>query len=185
MAEMENVRLLLYIYEDIQPKLLISKSKCNIETLSVAVSLRKRKWFLNCSYNHHQNSISNHLECLNRLIDEHSSSFDNFIFIGDFNVSTNHNSIINICDLNGLRNLINVPTFYKHFGNPTSIDLILMNRPSYFQRSIVFKTGLSDFHLHGGPQKCPYFSLAITYKNNETFKIFSPRILEIYRILLV
>ena len=139
--------LLLYIREDIQSKLLISKSKCNIETLSVAVNLRKRKWFLNCSYNPNQNSVSNHLECLNRLIDEHSSSFDNFIFIGDFNVSTNHNSMINFCDLNGLRNLINVPTCYKNFDNPTSIGLILTNRPSYFQRSTVFETGVSDFHL--------------------------------------
>ena len=135
--------LLLYICEDIQSKLLICKSKCNIETLSVAVNLRKRKWFLNCSHNTNQNSISNHLECLNHLIDEHSSSFDHFIFIGDFNVSTNHNSI-NVCDLNGLRNLINVPTC---FNNPTSIDLILTNRPSYFQRSTVFETDLSDFHL--------------------------------------
>ena len=39
----------MYIREDIQSKLLISKSKCNIETLSVAVNLRKRKSFLNCS----------------------------------------------------------------------------------------------------------------------------------------
>ena len=140
-------RLLLYIREDIQSKLLISKSKCNIETLSVAVNLRKRKWFLNCSYNPNQNSISNHLECLNRLIDEHSSSFDNFIFIGDFNVSTNHNSMINFCDLNGLRNLINVPTCYKNLDNPTSIDLILTNGPSYFQCSTLFETGLSDFYL--------------------------------------
>ena len=66
-------RFTSYICEDIQSKLLISKSKCNIETLSVAVNLRKRKWFLNCSYNPNQNSISNHLECLNRLIDEHPS----------------------------------------------------------------------------------------------------------------
>ena len=77
--------LLLYIREDIQSKLLISKSKCNIETLSVAVNLRKRKWFLNCSYNPNPNSISNHLECLNSLIDKHSSSFHKFTFIGDFN----------------------------------------------------------------------------------------------------
>ena len=53
----------------------------------------------------------------------------------------------NFCDLNSLRNLINVPTCYKNFDNPTSIDLILTNRPSYFQRSAVFETGLSDFHL--------------------------------------
>ena len=51
--------LLLYIREDMQSKLLISKSKCDIETLLVAVNLRKRKWFLNCSYNPHQNLISN------------------------------------------------------------------------------------------------------------------------------
>ena len=49
--------------------------------------------------------------------------------------------------INGLRNLINVQTCYKNFDNPTSIDLILTNRPSYFQRSTVFETGLSDFHL--------------------------------------
>ena len=72
--------LLLYIREDIQSKLLISKSIYNIDTLSAAVNLRKRKWFLNCSYNPHQNLISNHLKCLNCLIDEHSNSFDNFIF---------------------------------------------------------------------------------------------------------
>ena len=36
--------------------------------------------------------------------------------------------------------------------------------------------------VQGGPQKCPYFSLAIT---KETFKIFSPQILEVCRILLV
>ena len=55
--------------------------------------------------------------------------------------------MINFCNLNGLRNLINVPTCYKNSGNPTSVDLILTNRPSYFQHSTVFETSLSDFHL--------------------------------------
>ena len=34
--------------------------------------------------------------------------------------------MINFCDLNGLKNL-NVPTCYKNFDNPTSIDLNLTN----------------------------------------------------------
>ena len=101
---------LLYIREDMQSRLLISKSKCNNEKLSVAVNLRKRKWFLNCSYNPHQNLISNHLEWLNCLIDVLSNGFDNFIFIGGFNLSTYHKSIIDFCDLNSLKNLINVTT---------------------------------------------------------------------------
>ena len=46
-------RLLLYIHETIQSRLLIDKSKCKTETISVVVSLRKRKWFLNCLYNPH------------------------------------------------------------------------------------------------------------------------------------
>ena len=37
--------------------------------------------------------------------------------------------------------------------------------------------------VQGGPQKCTYFSLAITLK--KTFKIFTPHILEVYRILLM
>ena len=107
----------------------------------------KGNGFLNCSYNPHQNFISNHLEWLNRHIDKHSNSFDNFIFIGEYNVSTNHNLMINFCDLNILRNLINVPRCCKHFDNPTSIHLILSSRQSYVQHSAVFETGLSDFHL--------------------------------------
>ena len=43
--------------------------------------------------------------------------------------------------------LINDPTCYKNFDNPTRINLILTNRPNYFQHSTVFETGLSDFHL--------------------------------------
>ena len=34
--------------------------------------LRKRKWFSNWSYNPRNNQISNHLECLSRLIEEYS-----------------------------------------------------------------------------------------------------------------
>ena len=34
----------------------------------------------------------------------------------------------------------------QNSDKPTCIDLILTNRPSYFQQS-VFETGLSDFHM--------------------------------------
>ena len=61
MIEMEKM---VDIDEDIKSRILISKVKCNIETLSAAINLRKRKWFLNCSDNPHQNLISNYLECL-------------------------------------------------------------------------------------------------------------------------
>ena len=105
--------LLLYIREDIPSRLLQCKSQCNIESLSVEINLRKRKWFLNCSYNPHRNSISSHLECLNRVIDEHSKTYDNFIFIGDFNVGIDENSMKNLCDINCLKSLIKEPACFK------------------------------------------------------------------------
>ena len=74
---------MLCIREDIPSRLLNSKSKTGIETISVEINLRKRKWFLNCSYNPNKNLISNHLECLNRIMDEFSKNYHNVIFLGD------------------------------------------------------------------------------------------------------
>ena len=55
--------------------------------------------------------------------------------------------MINFCELNELSSLIDKPTCYKNFDKTKCIDLILTNKPSYFQNSNVFQTGLSDFHL--------------------------------------
>ena len=41
----------MYIMEDISSRLLSNKSKTGIETISVEINLRKRKWFLNFSDN--------------------------------------------------------------------------------------------------------------------------------------
>ena len=51
------------------------------------------------------------------------------------------------CNLNGLKSLINEPTCFKNPDKPTCINLILTNRPTYFQLSTVLETGLSDFQL--------------------------------------
>ena len=82
-----GVGLLLFVGEDVPSRILNPKSKTDIETLFVEINLRKMEWFLNCSYNPNKNQISNHLECLNRLIDEYNTYYKNFIFIGDFNTS--------------------------------------------------------------------------------------------------
>ena len=77
--------ILLYIKEDIPSSLLNSKSKTGTETISVKIDLRKRKWFLNCSYNPNKNLLSNHLEYLNRIMDEFSKNYENVLFLCDFN----------------------------------------------------------------------------------------------------
>ena len=62
-------------------------------------------------------------------------------------MNTSDSSMTEFCSLNGLKNLINEPIYYKNSEKPTCIDLILTNQPSLFQHSTVFETGLSDFHL--------------------------------------
>ena len=85
--------LLLYVREDIPSKFLKVKSDCNIESICVEVNLRKRKWFINGSYNPNKSFLSNHLECLNRIIDEYSKLYQDFLFLGDFNASGKYNFV--------------------------------------------------------------------------------------------
>ena len=93
--------------------------------------------------------------------------------MGDFNVTMDDKFMINFCELNDLSSLIDKPTCYKNFDKPKCIDLILTNKPCYFQHSNVFETGLSDFHLltitefkMGFPKLKPQ---VITYRNYKNF----------------
>ena len=62
---------------------------------------------------------------------EYNSEYNNFVFIGDYNVNVNEISMKEICNLNGLKSMINEPTCFKNPKKPTCIDLILTNRPTY------------------------------------------------------
>ena len=159
-------RLLFYIREDISSKILTYSTNCYIETLLVEINLRKRKWLSNGSYNPNKHQISHHLEYLNSLLDKNSKKYENYVFIGDFNVNT-------FCSLNRLKNLIDEATCYNNSEKPTCIDLILTNQPALFQRSVILATGLSDFRLllvaefKMSFQKCkPHI---ITYQNQKNY----------------
>ena len=84
---------------------------------------------------------------MNRLLEEYSKKYDNYLFIGDFNVNTSDRSRKEFCSLNGLKNLINEPTYYKKSAKPTCIDLTFTNQPTLSQNSNILETGFSDFHL--------------------------------------
>ena len=139
--------LLLYVREDIPSKFLKVKSDCNVESICVDVDLRKRKWFINVSYKPNKSFLSNHLECFNRIIDEYSKIFQNFLFLGDFKPSVSEKCLEEFCNVNGITSLIKKATCFKNPDKSTCIDLILTNQPSCFQHSKVFEKKLSGFHL--------------------------------------
>ena len=123
-----------------------SKLRNNSEYFFVEINLRKKKWLLCCSYNPHKNSISTHIDFLRRELDLHSSNYENFIFLGDFNSEMTDKNLKDFCNLYLLKNLIKKPTCFKNPENPKTIDLILTNRPRSFCNSDTLETGLSDFH---------------------------------------
>ena len=80
-------------------------------------------------------------------MDEFSKNYDNVIFLGDFHTCINVNTMKSFCSLNDPTSLIDQRTCYKNPDKLTCIDLILTNRPNYFQQNNVFETGLSNFHM--------------------------------------
>ena len=72
--------------------------------------------------------------------------YQNFLFLGDFNVTANEKCMKEFCILNGVTNLIKKPACFKNPSKPTCIDLIWTNQLNFFKQSC-FETGLSDFHL--------------------------------------
>ena len=74
-----------FVREGITAKL-IGSEKPPIEGFYVEMNLRKQKWLISCSYNPNKSMIGQYLEALsNKGMDLHSSTYANFIFLGDFN----------------------------------------------------------------------------------------------------
>ena len=138
--------ILLYVREDIPSNLLEVDTK-PIEGFYVEINLHNDKWLINCSNNPHKNITGNHLRALSEKLEIYSSSYSNFIILGDFNIEMEEQHIQDFCDNYALKSLIRQPTCYKSQSNPTCIDLILTNAPRKFQSTCLLETGLSDLYL--------------------------------------
>ena len=158
-----GVWIMLYVRKDI-PSNLLKVESLPVEGFYVELKLRSENWLINCSYNPNRNAIGNHLEALSDFLDFHSSSYNNIIILGDFNVSVEEPHMKTFSENYSLQNLIKQPTCYKNPSRPTCIDLILTNVPRSFQSTCVIEKGLSNFHL---------MTLTVMKKS---FKKFQPRI---------
>ena len=64
-----------------------------------SLRLRKKAWLLYSSYNSKKTLVGNHLNCIDRNLDSQLGQYENFIFIGDFNVESNDATMKNLSDL--------------------------------------------------------------------------------------
>ena len=114
---------MLFVWEDIPAKLIAPKTP-QVVGLYVEAKLRKRTWLISCSYNSNKSMISQHMEVLAKNMDLYSSTYENFVILGDFNAGMEHSTLNDFCIF------CNLPTCWKNPSKPTCIDLILTNRPT-------------------------------------------------------
>lgn len=111
----------MYSKEDIPSSHLFCKPQCWLRLYSW------KRPFLNESYNSQRNSVSIHLDPIYSLVDEYIKIYDNFLFIGNFNVSLEVTYGKSFCNLNDLKSLIGAAVYLKNLNKPTCIDFILTN----------------------------------------------------------
>ena len=112
-----------------------------------------------------ENLISNHLKEIGKNLDNYSSKYDNFIFLGDLNSEPTESPVKDFCQIYGYKNLIK---------DNTCVDLIITNRPKCFQNSETLETGLPDFHkMRLTVMKVLYKKQKPTIITYRSYKIFS------------
>ena len=95
-----------------------------IQILSFELNLRKEKWLVISIYRTPLDSLSKFLESLTDIIDFFSSTYDNFVIMGDFNAQPLDSAMRDF--LINLINLFKGNTCFK--GHGSCIDLILNMR---------------------------------------------------------
>ena len=97
------------------------------------ITLHKEKWLSNSSYNPHKNSTKNHLKIISRTLDTFTTKYKNILLPGNFNACADDETMKNFRSSYGLHCLNKQPTCYKHPEISSCIDLILTNKPKFFQ----------------------------------------------------
>ena len=114
--------IMLYVREDIPAKLL-SHNFPGVESFFVEIILHKKKWIINCSYNPHKSNIINHINIISRLLDIHSTKYENIVLLGDFNVRADDEAFQTFCKSFSFNSLIKQPTYFNNPENSSCIDL--------------------------------------------------------------
>ena len=142
--------IMVYVRDDLASKEIkfqqLNTTAREIEGIFIEINLRKSKWLLFAGYNNKKSNIGCYLNKLGPTLDNLLSKYENLLVIGDFNSEIKETSMSEFCDIYNLNNLIKEHTCFKNPVNPTSIDLMLTNRPKSFQNSQTIETGLSDHH---------------------------------------
>ena len=112
-------------------------------------SLTKSGFFLSVHRPPSPNNIVTFFEELTDSLSRAINSYENIILMGDFNIdikkanSTAYNKLEEFCGTFNLTNLVKFQTCFLN-NHKSTIDLILTNKPQFFQITIVTECGVND-----------------------------------------
>ena len=124
------------------------KTTAHIEILPVELVIDQcDKWFLGLIYKNPSTSNTEFENFFKQVCTDCIKSHDDSILVGDlnFNMLNSTCPLGDLCDLYGLKNIIDTPTCFKSM-TPTLIDVILVNDKKRFYNSFTADVGISDVH---------------------------------------
>ena len=102
----KSCRILVYVKSSIPSReLTFPNLPYKIQAIPFELNLRKEKWLVISIYRPPLESLSCFLDSLTNMIDFFSSSYDNFIVMGDFNSQPTDSIMKDFMDANGVINL--------------------------------------------------------------------------------
>ena len=117
--------VILYVRENIPSKLINSSyTDFDKEYFLVELNLRKQKWPIIDNYDHHKTRIKGYLECIIKEIDSHSSKYDSFLLLNDFNSEPTEEAMKGFCQIYNFKNLLDKPKCHKNPINPSCVDVV-------------------------------------------------------------
>ena len=97
--------MLLYVRKYIPCKIIKTETDAYYQDFFIEINLRTKEWLLSCSYNSQKNKIGTHLQIIGKTLDKLSTSYDNIILLGDFNVEPEEAKMSEFLNMYSLKNL--------------------------------------------------------------------------------
>ena len=131
-----------------RPRPDIAVCKENIESIVIDVHNKSYRCFLIFVYRSPSTSCNILCDVLATILEKSLKECNTIYLIGDLNVNflKRKHELTDLLGTYGLTNIIKQATCYKSVSNPSSIDVIISNRPKTIARHLNTNIGISDFH---------------------------------------
>ena len=127
-----------YKFYKVELSKVLSHNFATAASFFIEITLHKKKWLSNSSYNLHKNSAKNRLKIISKTLDTFTTKYENISLPGNFNACADDETMKNV------RSSYKQPTCYKNSEISSCIDLILINKGKSFQSTCALRTGSSD-----------------------------------------